>query len=187
MIRFKFTETEINKALKELTIQIDTREQKEHIEAYFKKQGINYKRSKIDHGDFTAYIPKGTLKGIDYDLTFDKSIVVERKASLDELAGNFSSKDYPRISKEFAHLKANGTKCVVMVEDNLFDKHIREGRYRSEYDPKRLYARLKGFEAEYNVIFRPVNKDFIASEIYHTLYYEVRNILKREFKLELEG
>lgn len=100
------------------------------------------------------------------------------------MAGNFNSKDYPRIAKEFATLKANETKVVIFVEDALFDKHIRNGKYRSQYDPKRLYARLKGFEAEYDTIIRPVSKDYIASEIYHTLYYATRDLLLRKFGIE---
>ena len=186
MIRLRLTDKQVKEALKALTIQIDTREQKEHIEAYFTKHKIPFKRQKLDRGDFSAFIPAGTIKGIEYDLSFDKYVVIERKKSIDELAGNFSSKDYPRISKEFAHLKAAGTKVIIMLEDQLFDKHLRAGNYRSAYDPKTLYARLKGFEAEYDTFIRPINKEFIGSEIYHTLYYEVRNLLLREFKLEME-
>lgn len=186
MIRIKLTDKELKNALKALTIQIDSREQKDHIEAYFKAHKIPYKKAKVPHGDFSAYIPKGTLKGIDYDISFDKHIVIERKKDIDELARNFSSKDYPRIASEFAHLRANGTKCYIFIEDYEFDLHIRNGIYRSEYDPKRLYARIKGFEAEYGTIIRPVREDCIASEIYHTLYYEIRHILLREFGIEME-
>ena len=185
-MRIKLTDKQVRDALKSLVIQIDTREQKEHIESYFKKHNINYKRAKVEYGDFTAYIPKGTIKGIDYDLTFDKDIVIERKQNIDELAGNFSTKDAPRIKKEFAHLKANGTKVIILVEDALFDKHLRGKNYRSAYDPKTLYARLKGFEAEYNTFIRPIKEDYIASEIYHTLYYAVRDKLLRNFDVEIE-
>ena len=186
MIRIKLTDKQVKMMLNALTIQIDTREQKEHIESYLKARGINYKRKKLDYGDFSAYIPAGIVPGIEFELNFDKAIVIERKASIDELAGNFGKTDYPRISKEFAHIKANNTKVIVLVEDALFDKHLRAGKFRSQYDPETLYKRLKGFEAEYNTIIRPVSKDFIASEIYHTLYYEVRNILLRKFEVTVE-
>lgn len=74
-------------------------------------------------------------------------------------------------------------KYFMFVEDNLFHKHLRNGSYRSLYDSKTLYARLKGIESEFNTIIVPVDKEFIASEIYNTLYYQVRHILKRELKI----
>lgn len=185
-MRIRLSEKELKTALKSLVIQIDTREQKEHIEGYFNRHNIAHKRQKLNHGDFSCYIPKGAIKGLDFDLTFDRYIVIERKSGIDELAGNFSKKDYPRISKEFAQLKANGTKCFIFVEDHLFDKHLRLGNYRSQYAPIKLYARLKGFEAEYGTVIRPVDAKYIGSEIYHTLYYAVRDYLMRKFEVELD-
>lgn len=79
MIRLRLTEKEVKDALKQLTIQIDSREQKEHIEQYFIKSKIPYKKLKLDQGDFSCYIPKGAIKGVEHDLTLDKYIVIERK------------------------------------------------------------------------------------------------------------
>lgn len=186
-MRYKFTDTEVKKILKELIIIVDTREKSnDHILAWFKNKKVNYKVQKLDQGDYSAFIPKGTIKGIDRDVYFDKIIVVERKNSIDEICGNFSSSDYPRISKEFAILKANNTKVRLFIEDTLYHKHLRNGKFRSKYDPKTLHARIKGFEAEYNTTVEPVGEEYIASEIYNTIYYEVRNYLLREFKVEVE-
>ena len=185
-MRYRFTETEVKKALKELTIIVDTREKaNDHVLTWFKAKKKPYKVQKLDQGDYSCMIPKSALKGLERDLYFDKLIVVERKASIDELAGNFSSKDYPRISKEFAMLKANNTKVRLFIEDKLFHKHLREGQYRSQYEPKTLHARLKGFEAEYNTTIEPTPAEYMGSEIYNTLYYEVRNYLLRNFVLEV--
>ena len=180
-----------DKILKSLVIQIDVGDMKkakqiEHITEWFDKQNKPYKKMKIDYGDYCCYIPKGTIEGINYDITFDKYIVIERKKSLDELAVNFSAGDNPRLKKEFAHIKANNTRVYVFVEDNLFDKHLREHNYKSQYNPKTFFARMKGFEAEYNTIIRPVNPKYIASEIYHTLYYYVRHLLLRECRIEID-
>lgn len=184
-MRFKITDAEVKKAMKELVIIIDTQEKKnEHIREWFDKKKVKYRCQKLDQGDYSAHLPKGALKGIDRELYFDKDIVIERKASIDEIAGNFSKTDYARISKEFAFLKANGTKVRLFVEDGLFHKHIREGKYRSKYEPKTLHARIKGFEAEFNTTVEAIPIKCMASEIYNTLYYEVRNILLREFEIE---
>ena len=52
------------------------------------------------------------------------------------------------------------------------------------YDSKTLYARFKGLEAEFNTVIVPISKEYMASEIYNTLYYHVRAILKREFEID---
>ena len=191
MLRIRLTEKQLDEALKALTVQVDTRETKntkqiKHITDWFDAKGIKYKKQKIDFGDFSAFIPKGTIKGIEQDIVFDRMIAIERKKSIDELAGNFSKKDNPRLKKEFAHLKAHGTKVFIFLEDALFDKHLRAHNYISQYEPQKLYARIKGFEAEYDTIIRPVKPEFMGSEIYHTLYYYVRNKLLREFNITIE-
>lgn len=187
MIRYKFTDLEIKKALKELTIIVDSREKSNaHIIAWLENKKINYKVQKLEQGDYSAFLPKGVLKGVDRDLYFDKLIVVERKANIDEICGNFSSGDYTRFAKEFAILKSNNIKVRLLIEDCLYHKHLRDGKFRSKYDPKTLHARIKGFEAEYNTIIEPVATDYIASEIYNTLYYAIRNYLLRDFSVEIE-
>ena len=183
-MRFTFTDKEIKEALKNLTIIADTREKGNKFTLkWFDDNKIPYKVKKIDHGDYTAYLPANSLKGITKDLYFDKDIVIEKKGSIDEICGNFSKSDKPRIKSEFAHLGMNGTRCFIFIEDNLYDKHLRNHNYRSQYDPKRLYQSIKGFEAEYNTVIRPISSEFIGAEIYYTLYYQVRNILKRNFDI----
>lgn len=81
--------------------------------------------------------------------------------------------------------------CLEMLESKKiklspagFDDDIRSGNYRSEYQPKSLYARLKTIEARYNTIIRPIDKQFMGSEIYNTFYYHVREILKNKGFIE---
>lgn len=81
--------------------------------------------------------------------------------------------------------------CFEMLESKKiklspagFDDDIRSGNYRSEYQPKSLYARLKTIEARYNTIIRPIDKQFMGSEIYNTFYYYVREILKNKGFIE---
>lgn len=181
-MRYKFSDSEIKKALKSLTILVDSREKgNDHIINWLEKNKIKFKIVALDHGDYSAFIPKDELKGIERDIYFDKDIVIEKKNGIDELASNFSKSDTPRLKSEFSHLNKYNTRVYVFIEDQLFDRHIRNGKYRSRYDPKTLYARIKGLEAEYNTVVRPVHEDFIASEIYNTLYYFARNKLMREF------
>ena len=65
------------------------------------------------------------------------------------------------------------------------DENIRNSKsYRSQYDPARLYKRLKGLQSEFNTQIRPIDKEFIGCEIYNTLKYEVRNILVHKGYIE---
>lgn len=177
----KFTDKEIKTLLSNLVIILDTREKKNHIEEWFKNKKIKTKSKKLDYGDYSCFIEcnKETEDIIFKDLYFDRDIAIERKKDLDELAGNLKD-GASRLKSELAHMNKYGIRYYIYVEDGLYDKHLREGKYRSKYEPKTFYARLKGLEAQYNTVIRPINKEFIASEIYHTLYYYVRNLLKHE-------
>lgn len=177
----RFNDREIKTLMNNLVILMDTREKKNHIEDWLKKKKIKTKSRKVDYGDYSCYIEhnKETDGIIFKDLYFDRDIAIERKKDLDELAGNLKD-GASRLKSELAHLNKYGIRYYVFVEDTLFDKHIREGKYRSKYEPKTFYARLKGLESQYNTVIRPVGKEYIASEIYHTLYYYARNKLKHE-------
>ena len=61
-IRYKFTDKELKQALNNLTILVDTREQKnEHILDAFNKLKVNYKVQQLDFGDYSCFIPKGSF------------------------------------------------------------------------------------------------------------------------------
>lgn len=179
---YKFTETEINKLLKEnLLILYDTREQKnQHVLDYFDKNKISYKKQKIDEGDYTAIITKREDMGVFRDIYFP--VAIERKNSVDELAGNLAedtdSRDDIRLIRELQRAKAKGNKIYLIVEDKEGMKHIKEGKYRSLYKPKAFLGRLSSIQDLYlhDTIF--TDNENTGFEIYRKLYYSVRNYLK---------
>lgn len=184
-MKFQFKDKELNEILKKLTVIVDSREQENsHILDFFDKKKINYKVENLSLGDYSCLIPKGSFQGQERDIYFSDEIVVERKNSIDEVAGNL--KDDTRILKELAHLNKYDIKYYVFLEDANFDDNVRKGNYRSEYQPKSLYARLKTIEARYNTIIRPIDKQFMGSEIYNTFYYYVREVLKNKGFIEGE-
>lgn len=83
--------------------------------------------------------------------------------------------------KEFMKMLESKKVCL---KPEGFDFNIRKGNYRSEYKPKSLYARLKTIEARYNTVIRPIDKQFMGSEIYNTFYYYVREVLKNKGFIE---
>lgn len=179
---YKFTDTEIKKLLKEnFEIIVDTREQKnQHVLDYFDEKKVKYKKKKIDEGDYTAIITKRSEMGIYRDIYFP--VAVERKNSVDELAGNLSEKtdthDDIRLIREFQRAKAKGIKISLIIEDKNGMENIKKGNYRSLYTPKAFLGRLSSIQDLYlhDTIFTN-NKD-TGFEIYRKLYYSVRNYLK---------
>ena len=88
-----------------MVVLIDTREKKnDHITEYFDKHKIAYERRALSCGDYSFYIKANQELAIPRDLYFDNQIYVERKASLDELAINFT-KERKRFEEEFDNLK----------------------------------------------------------------------------------
>lgn len=179
-MKYNFTDKELKTILENMVVLIDTREKDHHSSiSYFENRNIKYKMVALNHGDYSALIPKGCIKGIDRDIYFVDDIVIENKKDIDELCGNLKDKA-SRLKSEFAHLNKNNTKYFIFVRDGLYFKHLHNEEYRSKYNGKSLRARLKSICAEYRTQIIPVSKDYIAIEIYETLYYEVRNILKNK-------
>ena len=176
-MRYRFTDREIKELLKNLTILIDTREQKGHVKSWLDSNKIKNKSQKLDYGDYSCFIPP--VEGITTrPIYFDRDIVIERKKDIDELVNNLKD-NASRIKSEFAHLNKYKTKYYIFLEDNLFDNHLENGNYTSQYKSSTLQARLISLQCEYNTIIRPINKEYIAKNIYLYLYYEARNILKK--------
>ena len=184
-IRYKFKDKEIATIKKNLVVLIDTREQRnEHIKEFFEKKNINFKIHKLDYGDYSIMIPKNAIEGLERDIYFDRDIVIERKANIDELANNLK-KDGVRIKTELAHINKYNIRCYLLVEDPNYDYNIRNGNYRSNYKPESLYGNIKkSIEMRYNTFVRPISKSMIGSEIYNTLESFVYERLKHEGWIE---
>ena len=180
-MRRVFTDKEIKAIKNNLTILVDTREQRnQHILNYFEKKNIKYEVHKLDYGDYSCKIPAGTIEGQASDIYFDRDIVIERKACIDELASNFKD-DGVRVKTELAHINKYNIKSYLFIEDAEYDKNIRTGNYRSEYRPQSLYARIKkSIEVRYNTLVRPIDRKYIGSEIYNTFEAYVYEKFKHE-------
>ena len=126
-IRYKFTDKELKQALNNLTILVDTREQKnEHILDAFNKLKVNYKVQKLDFGDYSCFIPKGSFEGQARDIYFTNDIAIERKASIDELAGNLKD-DATRIRTELAHINKYNIKCYLFTPTPILVQGLVKG------------------------------------------------------------
>ncbi len=187
-MRYRYTNKEMKKILDNLTILIDTREQNnQHIIDFFDKKGINYKVMKLDFGDYSCMLPAGTVDKFTTDIYFTNDFVIERKNSIDELAGNLKE-DAARLKKELAHLNMYQIRYLVYVEDANFEENLRTGNYRSAYDPYTLMRRIYCLESEYNTAFIGLNKNVMGSKIANKMQTWVHGLFKHKgFIIEEEG
>lgn len=184
-VQYRFTDTEIQKLLKEnFMILYDTREQQnQHIIDYLDKKKIRYKKQKIDEGDYTAIITKCPEKGIYRDLYFN--VAVERKNSVDELAGNLAEKkddtrDDIRLERELKRARQKGTMIYLVIEDKNGMENIENGNYRSQYGSKAFEAKLTSIEINYLKGLSFVDKTDSGRRILKILYYAVMEALKEK-------
>ena len=171
---FRYTKDEIETLLKTIVVLIDTREQENiHITDYLDKKKINYKEMKLDHGDYTFYIPKNENLGIARDLYFNDIVTVERKGSLEELSGNFCN-GRARIEEEFTRKKG---KMYLMVEGATYEDIVKHN-YNTQYNPVSFIATIDTFEARYNIQTSFISKAAAGNFIYHKFKYHLREYLK---------
>lgn len=184
-VQYKFSDTEVKKLLKEnFMILYDTREQQnQHILDYLDKKKVPYKKQKLDEGDYTAIIKAREDMGISRDLYFN--IAIERKNSVDELAGNLGEKrdDYRddiRLERELKRARQKGTMIYLIVEDKNGMENIENGNYRSQYSPKAFEGKLASIEINYLKGIRFISKADAGREILKILWYSVMEALKEK-------
>ena len=152
---FKYTDKEIAEIVKSMVILVDTREHEgknTHITDYFDKKKIAWKKKKLNYGDYSFMIPAHPDLDIPRDLIFANKVIVERKASLEEISGNFT-KERDRIEKELALAPINK---VLIIEGGTY-KDMVNGNYATKYASKSFWATYHSFWHKYNIpiIFMP--------------------------------
>lgn len=165
---------EVSRALKNLTLIVDTREQDtDRLRRRIKQTGLSFVRQKLDFGDYSA---KTTLdNGTEFDIS--SSVSIERKMNLDELCACYC-KGRKRFTREFERAKSAGAKVYLLIENANWEKAY-NGSYRSKMSPQALTASLFAWLARYNcqIIFC---KEETSGKI-------IREILYREMKERLEN
>ena len=164
-----YTDAEIKQKLKELVVITDSREQvNDHLITWLDKNHIQHKSRALETGDYSAMLG---------DTTFEDEVAFERKANLDEIAGNFTT-GRERFEREMIRAKARGMKRFLVVENATWTD-IFLHNYRSRLEPKSLFASLMSWQAEYNLTVIFCKPSETAQIMYSTLYYWVRDRLKR--------
>lgn len=164
-----YSDTDLKKVLKNLVVLCDSREQvNKEITSYFERNGVQHVTRALETGDYSVMLG---------DSTFEDEVVIERKANLDEIAGNFTN-GRDRFEREFIRAKANGTKMFLIIE-NASWSDILIHNYRSNLKPQSFLATLLSWQARFNITIVFCKPSETGQIIYSTLYYWVRNRLKR--------
>lgn len=172
-MKIRYTDKEVRAILKQMGVLADTREQKwEHIRWMLDQAGCHVERGKLGQGDYTAFVPMSAFPGFQavpglYSL--QDEVVIERKANLDEIAGNFTT-GRDRFEREFIRAKSKGIKVYLLIE-NASWADIFSHNYRSQLNPKSLEGGLRSWQAKYNVSIEFCRPEETARTIYNILHY----------------
>ena len=175
MKQYKFVTEQLKQLIKNMVMLVDSRERKNsHILEYFKKQGIPYQVSKLEYGDYSFMIPEAAAGE---DIYFHRDIVIERKASLEELSGNLAQ-ERERFEKEFLKAGNDGCKMYLMVEAPGGYSDIISHKYRTDFKPVSYMASLRTWESRFNCNVQFIAPEYSGYYIVSAFQYFAREALK---------
>lgn len=170
---------EIQEILQSFRIVADTREQDtpKAVERY-ESFGVPVQRATLSYGDYCGNI---TLpSGYDlYDIgkTVSAKCVIERKMSIDELAGCFG-RGRKRFEREFQRAKDAGAVVYLLVEGASFEAIINK-RYRSRFNPNALLASLTAWMVRHDLRLLFCKPNTSGRVIKEVLYRDIKERLER--------
>lgn len=172
-MKLRYSDKEKRAILKQMGVLADTREQVwDHVKAALEGAGCPVERGKLDQGDYTAFVPMSAFPGfqdVEGMYSLQDEVVIERKANLDEIAGNFTT-GRERFEREFIRAKSKGIKVYLLIE-NASWVDIFSHNYRSQLNPKSLEGSLRSWQAKYNVSIEFCRPEESARAIYNILHY----------------
>ena len=142
---------EQEQVLKSMSIIHDTREQNtERARRRYAAFGCPVSACVLDFGDYTY-----NARLLDGKPIFDETskvfpyISIERKMSLDELAGCFTH-DRKRFEAEMVRAQDHGSRVFLLCENSTWE-NLLLGRYRSKFRPQSFLASITAWEIRYNL------------------------------------
>lgn len=162
---------QIDKIMSSFTIIMDSREKRPStISKTFDNHNIRYIVSKLDFGDYTAYVEyEGVL-----ETPLFSTISIERKQSINELGNNLSNAR-ERFKREYERAKDADNEIILMIEGDTYSDIVNVN-YRNKVNPKSYLASLHSITNSHFIFIDP---KYSALFIYKTLYYNIYNQLKK--------
>jgi len=164
------TDKEMSDIISDMVIISDTREQKnQHILSYLDENNVQYLVDKLDTADYSFVLPHYP------HLNLDRKILIEKKNSLDEIAGNFT-KGRERFAREFERVQAD--EVIHLVIENATWRKLNGGSYRSKFPSKSFMASILTYSIRYNCKVWFAQPQDSPSIIYNLMKYELLERLK---------
>lgn len=170
---------ELEDTLKTFRIIVDRREQRTpKASERYKSFGVPYEQATLSYGDYAANItlPDGSALW-DISKRLSPRCVIERKMSLDELAGCFTrSRD--RFRREFERAAAEDAVTYLLVEGASYEAIISH-RYRSRFHPEAYLASLMAWQVRYGIRTIFCKQGTSGRLIREILYRDIKERLER--------
>lgn len=169
---------EQQEVLQSFQIIADTREHNTpRASERYKSFGVPVSRATMNYGDYCANIvlPGGSL--YDTSATISAQCYVERKMSLDELAGCFT-RGRERFQREFERAAENSAKGYLLIEGGSWEA-ILNHRYRSRLSPKSFMASLTAWMVRYDITPIFCKEGTSGTMIKELLYRDTKERLQR--------
>ena len=164
---------EINDALRNIVVLVDTREQNTAaFRARLKMMDYPHERQKLDFGDYSAKCL--TANGW---IDFSNCFAIERKMNLDELCHCYCQ-DRKRFEREFERARAAKAKLYLLIENASFEKAY-GGEYRSQMLPQALMASMLAWLARYDCQLLFCDRKTSGMLIKDIIYREIKERLER--------
>ena len=168
----------VREALETFRIITDTREQqtpraKERYAAF----GVPYEKATLKYGDYCGNIKVNGAWLHDVSATVAPSCVIERKMSLDELAGCLG-RSRERFQREFERACANNARIYLLVENGSWEG-ILYHRYRSRLNTNAFLASLTAWMVRYGMSVVFCRSDTSGRLIKEILYRDMKERLQR--------
>ena len=171
---------EIEDTLKTFRIIVDNREHNtDRAAARFAALGAGMERGTLEYGDYCANITLPDGRNL-YDISDNRiypACAIERKMSLDELAGCFT-RGRGRFEREFERAGSHGAKVFLLVESADYEMIYRHN-YRSRFRPKSYIASLCAWVVRYNLIPIFCEPGTSAKLIREFLYRDIKERLEK--------
>lgn len=172
---------EIDEILKSFRIIVDTREQTTaRASRRIRQFGCHSERATMNYGDYSANITLPTGELLDVSKRISPACVIERKMSLDELAGCLT-RDRERFRREFERAAEAGAKVFLLTEGGSWEK-ILHHQYRSKFNPNAFLASVTAWSVRYNIVPLFCSPEYSGKLIREILYRDMKERLaKGEF------
>lgn len=155
------TDSQFKELKKKIVILHQSNEQKnQHILEVWDRYGTRHEERALKTGDYCFKIEKCEELGFPIDTYFVDELCIERKNSVDELAGCMKSDAFRYEIRRMAKAK----NAYLLVEDDSLTDII-EGNYRSQYNKDAFFRTLITWMNEHNIKILFLPKKYMAKTI----------------------